>query len=386
MRTAEKDPGIELSRILACMIVIGVHTVLPYSFSNGYDFGRTLIAMFFADGVGIFWMITGAFLFNTPADQHKKLLRKSFLKIFIPAIVISFIWFYFHDYFANDVSLLDSVSHSSDDYKSIIHKLIRWNSFANGSLWYVYAYMFVIACYPVLKLFVDWLDKNKRRIISFLLITFVLLIINDITHNELFQFSHHSLNAVVPASLLIIYGHIFYLYRNVILDNRIIGKCSCVISAALFFLVNFIRTYIQISRINRGYNDKYIMYWYTSLGIVAAVCVLIFSLAVLKSSPGDGGAIKIINVIGSNTFYIYLFHLMIRDALNGHGFAGFLNGLITEKFSINSIGELLYSVIYILTVFVICLCISLFVNYLKKKIKGFFLNHKVFNSEDKTHG
>ena len=72
----KRNPSIELSRLLACLIVIGVHTSLSATITeHSWDASRLFFNCLLADGVAIFFMITGAFLFN---NNYDKLLRKTF--------------------------------------------------------------------------------------------------------------------------------------------------------------------------------------------------------------------------------------------------------------------------------------------------------------------
>lgn len=89
----KRNPSIELSRLLACLIVIGVHTSLSATITeHSWDASRLFFNCLLADGVAIFFMITGAFLFN---NNYDKLLRKTFIHIIIPLVIFSVIGFYF---------------------------------------------------------------------------------------------------------------------------------------------------------------------------------------------------------------------------------------------------------------------------------------------------
>ena len=53
---AKREAHVELARILACMIVVGVHVCLPQIVNDQPDLGRTFISCFLADGVAVFWL------------------------------------------------------------------------------------------------------------------------------------------------------------------------------------------------------------------------------------------------------------------------------------------------------------------------------------------
>ena len=78
----KRDPAIELARWIGCLIVIGCHTYLPIISGDNYDAGRLFFGLIFADGVAIFWLIGGAFLFNN--TEYSKLLLRSVEKILLP--------------------------------------------------------------------------------------------------------------------------------------------------------------------------------------------------------------------------------------------------------------------------------------------------------------
>ena len=88
----KREYDIELARILASMIVVGVHVCLPQIVNNQPDPGRTFISCFLADGVAVFWLITGCFLFQN--TSYGKLIKRTGKHIVIPMAVLSVFIFY----------------------------------------------------------------------------------------------------------------------------------------------------------------------------------------------------------------------------------------------------------------------------------------------------
>ena len=85
IQNKQRDPSIELLRIIGSLCVINTHIKLNFlSFSNFY---KTLFACFCADGVGIFWYIMGFFIFEK--ISYKKRLNNLFKKICIPLLSYS---------------------------------------------------------------------------------------------------------------------------------------------------------------------------------------------------------------------------------------------------------------------------------------------------------
>ena len=91
IQNKQRDPSIELLRIIGTLCVIDTHIKLNFrSFSNFYI---TLFACFCADGVGIFWYIMGFFIFEK--ISYKKRLNNLFKKICIPLLFTCFFYFFF---------------------------------------------------------------------------------------------------------------------------------------------------------------------------------------------------------------------------------------------------------------------------------------------------
>lgn len=210
----KRDPVVELARILGCLIVIGVHTCLNISVNGSYDKGKLFIALLFADGVAVFWVILGFFLFNH--SNYIKLLAKTARSILLPLLLFSMFLFYFNGWLIDGTSLSQSLTHAAKDYIDIVQNLIRWNNFAPNAvqLWYLYAYLFLFFCFPILKSFADYLDADTKRQKIFVILSVGIFVMNDISRNAMGPFSHHSFNAVIPAAIEALWGHILYRHRE----------------------------------------------------------------------------------------------------------------------------------------------------------------------------
>lgn len=113
----------------------------------------------------------------------------------------------------------------------------------------------------------------------FLIGTFIFLIMNDISSNSLGTFSHHSINALVPASIEIIWGHILYKYQKIFTR-----KLAIPVSIFLFFSLNYLRSLIQLHRYSLETPNNYILFWYSSIGIICVSCRNIYFLLLCHQS------------------------------------------------------------------------------------------------------
>jgi hypothetical protein len=270
-------------------------------------------------------------------------------------LLFGILLFYLGNFLMHGMSLKESLAHPLSDYATVGKTFITWtNPFSDyGHTWYVYAYMLVILIFPVLKCFADFLDGDVKRERCFLIVSFVFLIINDITKNSLAGFSHHSINAMIPAAIEILWGHILFRHKDKFTKRQFIP-----VSVIVFVVLNLLRTWIQLRRAAGENVDKSIMYWYSSIGLVCALCIAIFCFALIQNTDATGRNVFICK-IASYTFPIYLIHITVRNVLNNYGVQGKLQNALSGADSIWS--ECLYSISIILLIFIIsllvCMCL-----------------------------
>ncbi len=299
-------------------MVIGIHISLGIYHDGYFDGSRLGFACLVADAVGIFWLILGFFLFNN--TSYTKLLKKTAIHIGVPTFIFSLFAFCFGEWIVEGVSLKESILHSMNEYADVLRNLLRWNSPVKygGHLWYIYVYLLIIFVYPVLKATIQYLDEKIERQKIFLIITFAAFIINDIVKNDLFQFSHHSINALFPAAIIAMWGHIIYKHRETLAAKKnIIG------TVLVFVTLNIIRVFLQLHFYTVGAGDS-LLFWYSSIGVVCASCVVIFSFCLKDVIARKGIIQNVISVLADHTFNIYLVHYFVIYILNRLNFQEWL--------------------------------------------------------------
>ena len=269
--------------------------------------------------------------------------------------VTGVIVFFFGNWILGYSSLTDSINHSKCDYLMFIRNLLRMDNVFTGMphYWYLYEYLFLILAFPLLKSFVDYIEVNIKRTSLFLIISFVLVLVNDITANELFEFSHHSINGFMPAALLSIWGHILYKNRDYI--KRWHSACAVVI----FLLANISRYFVQTKRYYTG--NVSIMSWYSSVGLICSMCVVCFCLSLMKGKKREN---CFVNYISSYTLGIYLIHILVCNYLSVKKITEWIMNRTCNRFD-SFFGELLYQFMIIVTVFGFCVAILLIIRVIK---------------------
>lgn len=286
-------------------MVIGIHISLAVYHDGYFDGSRLGFACLVADAVGIFWLILGFFLFNN--TSYTKLLKKTAIHIGVPALLFNLFAFYFGEWIVEGVSLKESMLHSMHEYADVLRGFLRWNSPVKygGHLWYINVYLLIIFVYPVLKATIQYLDEKIERQKTFLIITFAAFVVNDIVKNDLFQFSHHSINALFPAAIIAMWGHIIYKHKETLAAKKnIIG------AVLVFIVLNIIRLFLQLHFYNVGAGDS-LLFWYSSIGVVCASCVVIFSFCLKDVIAGKAIVQNAVSVLADHTFNIYLVHFFV---------------------------------------------------------------------------
>lgn len=349
----KRDPKVELMRIIACAIVIGVHTCLPSIVNGVPDTSRVFISCLLADGVAIFWLINGFFLFKN--ESYSRLMRHTARHILLPMLLISAFTFYFGDWIAEGNTLIQGFDHTMEEYIALLNGLLSWSNAVPGMghLWYLYVYVLLMLFFPVLKSFADYLGADSGREKIFLLISAALLLVNDISSNKFCSFSHHSLNACFPAAIEVLWGYILYKHRE-----YFVKKYFMVIGLLGFVCLNVARLFIQMHNYRLDITNTTVLYWYTLVGVLCAICIALFCLSTGMIKEKKTKINALICFLASHTMNIYLFHILVRNLLYRYGIRNILQEKIfrsEQKF----ISETIYSAALIFVIFIVSLAVSI---------------------------
>ena len=362
-RQLRRDPGVELARTLACLSVIGCHCWYGTSIAYAYDVSRNLISCLVADGVAIFWLITGCFLFNN--YSYRKTMMRTLKGIVAPLAVYSAVMLLF------GADLIEGTftwagMFDGGKLRTALKTLLRWRNPVEGYgfVWYLYVYILMMVCSPALYGLSWWLDGSREREAGFLAVTLALILLNDITCNGTWEFSHAGINALFPASIEVMWGHILYRHRD-----ELAGKGRWAVYLLVFLGLNLLRMAIQMGRYQAGTDDDSILYWYSSIGLICACCVLLGCCSILggrrATAPG-----RFVCWTGSYTFTVYLLHIPVRNILDNHGFRDGLYAALVAMLSEGGFAEALYVVGAVAVVGGVSLVIAIVLRALWRAIRA----------------
>ena len=348
----KKDPAVELARILGCLLVVGVHCWINNFGVAIQSKSGTYIACIFADGVAVFWIISGFFMYKN--YSYKQTLKRTVKSIVIPMLLLSAVMFFVLNNYLNGNGW-HFILHSKDDYKWILNSLLIWTNPVDrlGHFWYLYVYILLMLCSPVIAAFIKYLEEDTKREKLFLVLTFLLLVWNDLSNNQMGRFEHHAFAGAFPAAIESVWGYLLYKYRDRLRKRRYIF-----ISVGAFLGLNLLRMAIQLGRYHRIQDAAtYILYWFSSIGLLCAICVIVFSFAAIHSRKATV-VNRAICWLASYTFSIYLLHPVVNSFLDMYEVRSRLSEALL-KFHIGGVGkEILYMICIIFMVVSICLAIS----------------------------
>ena len=310
MSASGRETGIEAARVTACLVVICCH-VLPYVIDgmDGGSFGVMFLRTLCADGVGIFWLISGMFLFS--GRKYASLLRRTARRIALPLVLISFAVF-----FARGFRFEDRISYSLPEAGRFISLLRSFLSLRNGVpgldyLWFLYTYLWIIFLYPVMNVIVSIMDGDRKRMAGVLAAILLLLLLNDLAQNGLCSFSHDAFHAVFAATLFVIAGHFFDRFRHEWVQRAGTRSAYLFFSAAI--VIDLLRTII----LSAHPGTEHLLYWFTLPGMLVSMSLL---CAFMKLFGGRSAIVRprmysYVSRLSSASFGIYLIHGFLIHAL-----------------------------------------------------------------------
>ncbi len=364
----KRNANLELARLIACLMVIGCHTVLPVFNGNEYELGRVFFQCIFADGVAIFWMLTGCFLFRS---TYTRALKSTWHKIAVPLILFSA--FCILCFYSNliDPSIVDGFALKGITWRDIIRNIFcLYNPVPNQNhLWYLWTYIIIIIfLYPFMKAFVDWMDSDKRIERAFIIVSVVMILLNDITMGDFIGAERSNIGKAVLGAVFIIWGHVLYKNRD-----RFKKKKFVLPAMLIWLLSNSIRSLIQhniYASFATATNIQF-LYWYAGFGVINAIAVIVACMGIgeIKEIPGN-----VIRYLAGTTFYIYLFHYMIVNYMIAHGYQGRIERWVFTKIPNYYLSELVYMFVIIIVTFAISYVLAIVVeiasSLIKKVVKG----------------
>lgn len=355
----KKDISIEILRAIACFIVILCHVQLPIINERGISKGVLLISCFIADGVSIFWIMMGCFLFNGSNFKHK--IKKYMTTIAIPTIILSIIIPPIMPWILNEQNLLECIRDFSLDFYNLVKNILNLSIDRINGLqhtWYVISYFKILLWFPILNLFCNKENKKTRHYCMGLAIAF--MVIDDIQTIWTSSLGKIATYTIIGNDILqVLIGYELYLNKDKIKNNvklRWIGILLIIITNIIRYNLQYKLLQMDTSKIN----------YLHSTNTFGTLCSLGWFIFILSFDIRKETIInKMILKISQNSFYVYLIHYPLIMRINSMGYT---NEMEAKMKVLGFTGKCLYTITYGIIVLIISIFISIIIQFVVKNI------------------
>lgn len=291
----ERDTALDIIRILACLMVVLMHSPLPLPNANGPFLAA--LSYFTAPCIGLFFMVSGALLLPVKADYFSFLIKR-FGKVIIPTIIWSLIYITLSRYCTeSEINILQAIAS------------IPFSPQGEGVLWFMYTLCGLYLIAPILS---GWLDRASKKEIQFVLILWgitlcypvfkLCLLINESNTGPLYYFGGYAG-----------YFLLGYYLRRYPGDIKIALICGIIAMACTILLFVTRRAGIAL--------DFYSLFWYLSIFVAAlCICLWITICNIFKSISLCDSIERRISLVSNLSFGVYLIHILVMRYWLWHQF------------------------------------------------------------------
>ena len=418
-----RDAGIDLIRVVACLVVIVTHVDVM---GTG-DSTKLFLRLLFADGVTLFFILSGFFFFR---KGFIITLKRALSSIVLPGILVMLMSYQFSPFIRGEKTLIYCFSHLNFDIYGFMTDLFSWGGNIRESmaahLWYIFTYLQLVLAYPLLKpLYTksvystdagvdkgfseklkndpsgerrdkqavfqggqrgevpksskryntvynrvyrgDCFRKYRWFIIGFIFFNQILM---DLNMTGLISFSPVQISPFMlytaPAMLLMIGAEIKKLRDCFVTPEMAeIKKRIRLISLVVLIVTFASRFFLQQQVFILNSSQDFYLYWNCAFATVQSTAFVIF---VLSFNYENNKPVNFIAGAGKYTFWIYLLHYGIYYTIFFRKGPDWSFGIIDLANGYDTLGkEVLHLLIRIPTVFLL----SLLASYSIEKIKSF---------------
>ncbi len=378
----KQDLNVELLRILACLMVIMIH-VRPFPF-DGDTLRNAVVLIFVLNGpaVAAFFLISGFFISGRQSLKH---IYLRFLKgVILPTAIFVFVLGLIRPWIDNsDIGLFESIL-SSHPFKILSDTMqgflafdtVRFGIYADH-LWYIFSYSGIMLWMPIIHALIKHNEVLPLKIT--LLIAALHYTLQNLSALIILPFGITIPEAIGKPAMYTIAGWLLYSWlkrlkgfstatagSDASLSLQTLRIIFLLIFAVTSVILFMLQRHIYMSGLMTGRSPAELNtdYYFTSWnGMLCAVQTIALSGSVLlipdtiwyRKATDDKPAPmtfigKLVQVLGSYTFPIYLIHYVFTNHFRATGIESFFQNL----FGKSSIGLILYSFIYSGLIFLLC--------------------------------
>lgn len=261
-----RDFSLDIVRILACFLVVLMHSPMPSENANGPFLAA--LSYFTAPCIGLFFMVSGALLLPVRMDYFN-FLKRRLSKVVIPTLVWIAIYLGLNIYYSqSEINILQSLLS------------IPFSAQGHGVLWFMYTLIGLYLLAPILS---AWVEKASDQEIKLVLLLWCVTLCYPLLNRWL------CINTGTTGILYYFTGYAGYFLLGYALKHHRI-RLSLLVPLIISFLG--LAMLFILKRVGIEF-DFYSLFWYESIFIVALCCVYWECIACackgLKSNLLSGG-------------------------------------------------------------------------------------------------
>lgn len=283
--------GIDITRILACFMVVGIHTT-PF-YSDGIyirSFVDDIFQSIYRVGLPLFFLISGFLLINPMIKTSKDWYINHLRKIMVPFIIVSFSYYvYFNGFGENFLR----------SYFTIITTTLTG---ASIHFWFVYVIIALYIALPVFNFVLNKINETSAIIIIILTLSAYSIITNASPFMEIFGVNIPRFSpGVMIWALYFAFGSLIgKIYHRV---NYFAALLGIVIGFSLTLTMTEVKIRTSIDFRELDINASMLIY-------SSSILVVALQADSHLNKLGSGTK-KLITYISNRTYSIYLIHLLV---------------------------------------------------------------------------
>lgn len=351
MKNVNRDYACDIIRIIATFIVIATHVKLGFWEEDSINDGRLILACLFSDGVSVFFILSGFFLFN--GRKFSNIVKKMFLSICVPALLVALLTQIIYPWVCSAALWGEQITFRVS-WRECAIAILQQNAGAMDGcfhFWYIFTYVKWILFYPLLK----WIcQEGKEQTYCRWMIIILQMIAVCVSNIKLLINIPLNVYSFIDTSVLL--GLIGYEinYRKDLIKEKSMIKW---ISLATFIAINYIRFIAQKNLYIADSNNGSYISWDSIFGIIGATTLFVHIYS-WNFNRFNEKIKNIIKYISDKTFMIYLFHVIVYFKFNSMGIQNNYMRMCTDNKTV--VGDVLYSFGYPLLIFMVTLLCVMF--------------------------
>lgn len=295
----KRDVGLDLLRIICCLMVIGIHVTPDYSFTVASNLPMhiqiqsLLTQSIVRIGLPVFFMLSGYYLLNRADENLKSFYKRRLTSILIPFFVYSLIHFYVMNY----------VNTTSQGIGVYFTKIFTSSIDLSVHFWFVYAMVGLYIISPAIKYITNKIPKEDS--VNVIIVICIIFYYSLYSYSASQSFSsYHHLIPVQGIDTWVLYFVIGGLLKRVDVNKRYL-----LIALPVIILVNVIAVYFSTNRF--GFN---ISPYDSGFNMLLACSVFVLAFSKIRIN-NEGLFCALIERIAPLTYGIYLVHIFVFKSI-----------------------------------------------------------------------